>query len=142
MRCGIIKWLVNTLQCPSPHPPPQVDNRPHLSPDFMECVMDLLAQAEAVYAARGTEEYPAMLALLPEAYRDQYHKILQKGAQYVVTLFLAQRAVESIKVLDFTDLVKEEDDTLEFSYWREVSSWPHGMVQGGLFQWPRHNILL
>ena len=111
-----------------PLPSPQVDNRPHLSPDFMESVMELLAQAQAVYAARGTKEYPAMLALLPEGYRDNYHQIIQKGAQYVVTLFLAQRAVESIKVMDVTDLVKEEDDTLEFSYWREVSIWPQMMM--------------
>ena len=90
--------------------------------------MELLAQAQAVYAARGTKEYPAMLALLPEGYRDNYHQIIQKGAQYVVTLFLAQRAVESIKVMDVTDLVKEEDDTLEFSYWREVSIWPQMMM--------------
>ena len=84
--------------------------------------MELLAQAQAVYAARGTKEYPAMLALLPEGYRDNYHQIIQKGAQYVVTLFLAQRAVESIKVMDVTDLV------LEFSYWREVSIWPQMMM--------------
>ena len=98
-----------------------MENRQHLPPDFMESVMDLLALAEAVYAARGTEHYPALLALLPDNCRDKYHKIIQKGGQYVVTLFLAQRAVESIKEMNVGDLVKEEDDTLEFSYWREVS---------------------
>ena len=30
--------------------------------------------------------------------------------------------------MDVTDLVKEEDDTLEFSYWREVSIWPQMMM--------------
>ena len=102
--------------------PPQVANRQHLQPDFMESVMDLLALAEAVYAARGTKEYPALLDMLPEGFRDSYHKILQKGAQYVVTLFLAQRAVESIMEMDMADLVMEEDDSMEFAYWREVSS--------------------
>ena len=98
-----------------------MENRQHLPPDFMESVMDLLALAEAVYAARGTEHYPALLALLPEGCRDNYHKLIQKGGQYVVTLFLAQRALESIQEMNVGDLVKEEDDTLEFSYWREVS---------------------
>lgn len=97
-------------------------NRQHLPPEFMESVMELLALAEAVYAARGTEEYPALLDMLPEAFRDSYHKILQKGAQYVITLFLAQRAVESIMEMDVKDIVKEEDDSMEFTYWREVSS--------------------
>lgn len=42
------------------------------------------------------------------------------GAQYVITIFLAQRSIESMAQLEVDDLVWEESDTVEFSYLREV----------------------
>ena len=42
------------------------------------------------------------------------------GAQYVTTIFLAQRSIESMVELEVDDLVWEESDTVEFSYFREV----------------------
>ena len=99
--------------------------------------MELLALAEVVYASRGTEDYPALLARLPEGCRDSYHKIIQKGAQYVVTLFLAQRSVESVKEMNVEDLQKEDDETLEFSYWREVSRWTEVQGKSEVVRWSR-----
>jgi hypothetical protein len=46
--------------------------------------------------------------------------LLQMGAQYVITIFLAQRSIESMAQLEVDDLVWEESDTVEFSYLREV----------------------
>ena len=74
----------------------------------------------AVYRARGTPEYEGLLEKLPAAYRDGYHRIIQYGAQYVVTFFFAQRGSESILQMEVDDLVKEEGETLQFAYWREV----------------------
>ena len=45
------------------------------------------------------------------------------GAQYVTTIFLAQRSIESMVELDVGDLVWEESDTVKFSYFREVFCW-------------------
>ena len=42
------------------------------------------------------------------------------GAQYVTTIFLAQRSIETMVKLEAEDLVWEESDTVEFSYLREV----------------------
>lgn len=42
------------------------------------------------------------------------------GAQYVITIFLAQRSIESMAQLNVGDLVWEESDTVVFSYYREV----------------------
>ena len=42
------------------------------------------------------------------------------GAQYVTTIFLAQRSIETMVKLEAEDLVWEESDTVEFSYFREV----------------------
>ena len=42
------------------------------------------------------------------------------GAQYVTTIFLAQRSIESMAKLNVEDLVWEESDTVVFSYFREV----------------------
>lgn len=47
----------------------------------------------------------------------------QMGAQYVTTIFLAQRSIESMVELDVGDLVWEESDTVKFSYFREVFCW-------------------
>lgn len=44
----------------------------------------------------------------------------QMGAQYVITIFLAQRSIESMAQLNVGDLVWEESDTVVFSYYREV----------------------
>ena len=44
------------------------------------------------------------------------------GAQYCVTLFFAQRGRESVAAMQVGDLIKEESDTLQFSYWREVQN--------------------
>lgn len=46
--------------------------------------------------------------------------IIQMGAQYVTTIFLAQRSIESMAKLNVEDLVWEESDTVVFSYFREV----------------------
>ena len=42
------------------------------------------------------------------------------GNQYVVTLFFAQRSKESMATMEVGHLVKEEDETLQFAYFREV----------------------
>ena len=82
--------------------------------------MELVPLAIAVYNARGTPEYESLLNQLPEAYQDCYHKLIQYGAQYVITFWFAQRGEESILKMDIYDLVFEEDETLQFGYWREV----------------------
>ena len=99
--------------------PPQVVNQQHLRPSFKESVMELLALA---------------LALLPNGGRDYYHQIINKVLQNVVTLFVAQHVVESIKETNVEDLVKK-DDTLEFSYLREVSRWPEVLGESEVVHW-------
>ena len=82
--------------------------------------MELVSLASAVYAARGTEQYECLLNQLPPDYRDMYHKLIAMGAQYTITMFFAQRGQESMVQMDIGDLVEETDETLQFTYWREV----------------------
>ena len=100
--------------------PTQVNHREFLSPDFLERVMEFGPQVQAVYEARGTASYETLLMELPENWRDKYHVILQYMAQYTITLLLAQRSVESIFLMEVSDLVRVEDELLTFSYWVEA----------------------
>ena len=88
----------------------------------MEGIMEVVSIACDTFDARGTPEYETLLARLSEEYRDCYHKLIQMGAQYCVTLFFAQRGRESVAAMQVGDLIKEESDTLQFSYWREVQN--------------------
>ncbi len=82
--------------------------------------MELVSLACAAYAQRGTEQYGGILDQLPPEYKDKYHKIIAMGAQYVITMFFAQRGKDSMVQMDIGDLIKEQGDTLQFTYYREV----------------------
>ena len=93
-----------------------------MQPELMEGIMELVAQSCATFEARGTPEYDAYLMRLPAELRNSYHRLNQMGAHSCVTLFFAQRGRESMATMEVADLVKEESDTMEFSYWREVKN--------------------
>ena len=96
-------------------------HRRFLPPDFLEGVLWLVPLAVKCYNTRGTAEYSEHLDKLPVDFRDNYHKIIQWGVQYFITLFFGMRGLEGTKQLKVQDLVKEDNDAdLEFSYWREV----------------------
>ena len=98
----------------------KVKHAEFLPPEFLEGVMELVSLACAAYTNRGTDKYEGLLQQLPADYRDSYHKIIAMGNQYVVTLFFAQRSKESMATMEVGHLVKEEDETLQFAYFREV----------------------
>jgi len=116
-----IWWKAYQGEVLKPRGKMQVNHGKFLPPAFMEGVMDMVGLAMAVFAARGTASYEELLKQLPEEYKDSYHKLIQMGAQYVTTIFLAQRSIESMVELDVGDLVWEESDTVKFSYFREKS---------------------
>ena len=91
-----------------------------LHPEFLEGVMELVSLACAAYIHRGTDKYEAILEQLPADYRDSYHVLIAMGNQYVITLFFAQRGKETMASMEVDHLVKEEDETLQFAYFREV----------------------
>ena len=82
--------------------------------------MELVSLACATYIHRGTDKYESILQQLPADYRDSYHILIAMGNQYVITLFFAQRGKETMASMEVDHLVKEEDETLQFAYFREV----------------------
>ena len=82
--------------------------------------MELVSLACAAYIHSGTDKYEAILEQLPADYRDSYHILIAMGNQYVITLFFAQRGKETMASMEVDHLVKEEDETLQFAYFREV----------------------
>ena len=115
-------WKAYQGEVLKPNGKMEVKHGKFLSPELMEGIMEVVSIACDAFDARGTPGYETLLARLPEEYRDCYHKLIQMGAQYCVTLFFAQRGRESVAAMQVGDLIKEESDTLQFSYWREVQN--------------------
>ena len=115
-------WKAYQGEVLKPNGKMEVKHGKFLCPELMEGIMEVVSIACDTFDARGTPEYETLLARLPEEYRDCYHKLIQMGAQYCVTLFFAQRGRESVAAMQVGDLIKEESDTLQFSYWREVQN--------------------
>ena len=90
----------------------KVQHGKFMQPELMEGIMELVAQSCATFEARGTPEYDAYLMRLPAEFRNSYHRFIQMGAHYCVTLFFAQRGRESMATMEVADLVKEESDTM------------------------------
>ena len=115
-----ICWRAYQGEVLKPNGKMKVQHGKFMQPELMEGIMELVAQSCATFEARGTPEYDAYLMRLPAELRNSYHRLNQMGAHYCVTLFFAQRGRESMATMEVADLVKEESDTMEFSYWREV----------------------
>ena len=124
-------WKAYQGEVLKPNGKMEVKHGKFLSPELMEGIMEVVAIACATYEKRGTPEYETLLAKLPEQYRDNYHKLIQMGVQYCITFFFAQRGREGVAALKVGDLIKEESDTLKFSYWREVENLVYGLHING-----------
>ena len=61
-------------------------------------IIELLVTLQAIMEIKekNSEEYQALVEKLPTVYRDTYHKLIQKGMQFIFMSLLAKRGREGI----------------------------------------------
>ena len=57
---------------------------------------------------------------LPTVYRDTYHKLIQKGMQFIFMSLLAKRGREGIDKVEKNDFKKCYDEDGDYYFWTRV----------------------
>ena len=82
--------------------------------------MLVILQAIMEIKDKDSIEYQTLVDKLPTAYRDTYHKLIQKGMQFIFMSLLAKRGREGIDKVQKNDFEKCYDEDGDYHYWTRV----------------------
>ena len=85
-------------------------------------IIELLVTLQAIMEIKekNSEEYQALVEKLPTVYRDTYHKLIQKGMQFIFMSLLAKQGREGIDKVEKNDFKKCYDEDGDYYFWTRV----------------------